>query len=87
MAPYAESLSENTIVESIGEGLGVFGSVTLGVIEDLKRLKSLYRQWGAWSWSELQRSVKVMWGLCGVQPEPTNTGEIHVMVSPNEVFR
>ena len=88
MVPYVEFLSQDTIVESVGEGPGVFGPVTLGLIEELKRLKSLYRQWDTWSWSELQRSVKVMWGLCGVQPEPTDTGcKIHVMVSPNEVFR
>lgn len=88
MVPYVEFPLQDTIVESVGEDLGVFGPVTLGLIQELKRLKSLYGQWDAWSWSELQGSVKVMWELCGVQPEPTDTGcKIHVMVSPNEVFR
>lgn len=88
MVPYVESLSSDIITQSIGRFLGVFGPVTYDLIEELRRLKSLYRQWGTWSWSELQRSVRVMWGLCGVQPEPANTGcKIHVMISPNEVFR
>ena len=82
MAPYVEPLPQDSIVGQLGGYLGVFGPVTYGLIEELKRLSRLYGQWDTWSCYELQRSVKVMWGLCGVQPERTDTGyKIHVMVS------
>ncbi len=88
ITPYIHCLPPGTQRESMKDFFGIFSSISCSLIDELENLRSHFRQWDAWSWSRLEKSVGDMWQLCGVKPEAFDRGcYVHVLVPPSQLFR